>query len=155
MGKSSAKQRVTQLMEWKKTLKSQRSKPKVDDSTPQRVNLGYNVKIKNMQVYLYWIEQNTFEHECSGAQYAVEQAIEQETYEHFKSVIEIQSHTKDNNTGEGYYVEYTFEGKQQTLSYTMTNTNATSKKQTDDELISNLAKTHLQNLINDTYVNNE
>jgi hypothetical protein len=48
MGKTSAKQRVTQLMEWKKTLKSQRSKPKVDDSTPQRVNLGYNVKIKNM-----------------------------------------------------------------------------------------------------------
>ena len=48
MSKTSAKQRVTQLMEWKKSLKSQRSKPKVDDSTPQRVNLGYNVKIKNM-----------------------------------------------------------------------------------------------------------
>ena len=48
MGKTSAKQRVTQLMEWKKILKSQRGKPKVDDSTPQRVNLGYNVKIKNM-----------------------------------------------------------------------------------------------------------
>ena len=48
MGKTSAKQRVTQLMEWKKTLKSQRGKPKVDDSIPQRVNLGYNVKIKNM-----------------------------------------------------------------------------------------------------------
>ena len=48
MGKTSAKQRVTQLMEWKKTLKSQRSKPKKDDSIPQRVNLGYNVKIKNM-----------------------------------------------------------------------------------------------------------
>ena len=48
MGKTSAKQRVTQLMEWKKTLKSQRSKPKEDDSKPQRVNLGYNVKIKNM-----------------------------------------------------------------------------------------------------------
>ena len=48
MSKTSAKQRVTQLMEWKKTLKSQRSKPKVDDSKPQQVNLGYNVKIKNM-----------------------------------------------------------------------------------------------------------
>ena len=48
MSKTSAKQRVTQLMEWKKTLKSQRSKLKVDDITPQRVNLGYNVKIKNM-----------------------------------------------------------------------------------------------------------
>lgn len=48
MSKSSNKQRVTQLMEWKKTLKTQRSKPKVDDSKPQRVNLGYNVKIKNM-----------------------------------------------------------------------------------------------------------
>ena len=48
MSKTSAKQRVTQLMEWKQTLKTQRSKPKVDDSTPQRTNLGYNVKIKNM-----------------------------------------------------------------------------------------------------------
>ena len=48
MSKTSAKQRVTQLMEWKKSLKQQRNKPKVDDSTPQRVNLGYNVKIKNM-----------------------------------------------------------------------------------------------------------
>jgi|TARA_R110002126_G_scaffold108281_1_gene244471 hypothetical protein len=48
MSKTSAKQRVTQLMEWKKSLKPQRNKPKVDDSTPQRVNLGYNVKIKNM-----------------------------------------------------------------------------------------------------------
>jgi len=48
MSKSSNKQRVTQLMEWKKTLKTQRSKPKVDDSTPQRISLGYNVKIKNM-----------------------------------------------------------------------------------------------------------
>jgi hypothetical protein len=48
MSKTSSKQRVTQLMEWKKTLKTQRSKPKVDDSTPQRVSLGYNVRIKNM-----------------------------------------------------------------------------------------------------------
>ena len=102
-----------------------------------------------------WIEQNTFEHECSGAQHAVEQAIEQETYEHFKSVIEIQSHTKDNNTGEGYYVEYTFEGKPQTLNYTLTNTTSENYKQPDDILISNLAKTHLQNLINDNYINNK
>ena len=48
MGKTSAKQRVTQLREWMTTLKTQRSRPKVDDSTPQRANLGYNVKIKNM-----------------------------------------------------------------------------------------------------------
>jgi len=48
MSKTSSKQRVTQLMEWKKTLKTQRSKPKVDDSKPQRVSLGYNVRIKNM-----------------------------------------------------------------------------------------------------------
>ena len=48
MSKTSCKQRVTQLMEWRKTLKTQRSKPKVDDSTPQRVSLGYNVRIKNM-----------------------------------------------------------------------------------------------------------
>lgn len=46
MSKTSVKQRVTQLMEWKKTLKSQRSKPKEDDSKLQRVNLGYNVNSK-------------------------------------------------------------------------------------------------------------
>ena len=48
MSKTSSKQRVTQLMEWKKTLKSQRGKPRVDNSIPQRVNLGYNVRIKNL-----------------------------------------------------------------------------------------------------------
>ena len=48
MSKATTRQRVTQLTEWMKTLKSQRSKPKVDDSKPQQVNLGYNVKIKNM-----------------------------------------------------------------------------------------------------------
>jgi hypothetical protein len=52
MGKTSAKQRMTQLMEWIPTMKFGRKKPaksNVDDSgTTQRPRMDYNVKIKNM-----------------------------------------------------------------------------------------------------------
>jgi len=96
-----------------------------------------------------WVDQMTYEHE--GARHVIELAMEQELWEHYKSIIEIQSHTPDTNTGEGWYVEYTFDGKPQTLNYTLTNTTSENYKQTDEQLISNLATTHLQNLINETW----
>jgi len=46
MSKNSAKQRVTQLMEWLPTLKSKRNKPvKRGNTQPKFAN--YDVKIKN------------------------------------------------------------------------------------------------------------
>lgn len=56
MSKNSTKQRVTQLMEWMTTLKSQRKKPAKSNNTRQRVDVGYgptlgissrDVRIKN------------------------------------------------------------------------------------------------------------
>ena len=53
MGKTSAKQRVTQLMEWLPTLKSQRSKPVKSSDTRQRDGVksrgisSDDVRIKN------------------------------------------------------------------------------------------------------------
>ena len=46
MSKNSAKQRVTQLMEWLPTLKSKRSKPVKRGNTQPRF-VDYDVKIKN------------------------------------------------------------------------------------------------------------
>lgn len=56
MSKTSAKQRVTQLMEWMTTLKSKRSRPVKASDTRQSGNVGYkstpsisanDVRIKN------------------------------------------------------------------------------------------------------------
>ena len=56
MSKNSARQRVTQLMEWMTTLKSQRRKPTKSNGNRQRVNGGFSptsnissrdVRIKN------------------------------------------------------------------------------------------------------------
>lgn len=44
MGRNSAKQRVTQLMEWMTTLKSKRSKPVKASDTRQSGNAGYKSK---------------------------------------------------------------------------------------------------------------
>jgi hypothetical protein len=46
MSKNSARQRVTQLMEWLPTLKSKRSKPVKRGNTQPRF-VDYDVKIKN------------------------------------------------------------------------------------------------------------
>lgn len=46
MSKNSAKQRVTQLMEWLPTLKSKRNKPVKRANTQPRF-VDYDVKIKN------------------------------------------------------------------------------------------------------------
>ena len=48
MSKTSAKQRITQLMEWIPTMKFGRKKPVKSDNTTQRPTTDYNVKIKNM-----------------------------------------------------------------------------------------------------------
>ena len=56
MGRNSAKQRVTQLMEWMTTLKSKRSRPVKAKDTRQRTDEGFkstpsissgDVRIKN------------------------------------------------------------------------------------------------------------
>ena len=56
MSKNSAKQRVTQLMEWMSTLSSKRNKPSKSNDTRQRANEGFgatnsissrDVRIKN------------------------------------------------------------------------------------------------------------
>ena len=44
MSKTSAKQRVTQLMEWMTTLKSKRSRPVKSSDTRQSGNAGYKSK---------------------------------------------------------------------------------------------------------------
>jgi hypothetical protein len=95
-----------------------------------------------------WVDQNTYENDCDGGQHAVEQSMEQELYEHYKSVIEIQSHTPDTNTGEGYYVKYKFDGEDKVLGYV--SLGEFGAKATPTELLDNLAKHHLTNA---TYTN--
>ena len=49
MSKNSAKQRVTQLMEWLPTLKSKRKKPsRANNITQSKRGGDYNIRIKNI-----------------------------------------------------------------------------------------------------------
>jgi len=69
---------------------------------------------------------------------------EQQTFEHYKTMVKIKSHVKDKLFTDSWVVKYTFDGDKNTLTYTSMNN---GKKQPYAELIGNIAKSHMANMI--------